>query len=354
MNLKEEVESINNEIIEWRRDFHKHPELPFEEERTSNIVENLLTEWGLETERMARTGVIGLLEGEEEGKTIAIRADMDALPITEKNDVEYKSQEEGKMHACGHDAHTAMALGAAKVLSKYRHLLSGNVKFIFQPAEEGAGGAEPLIEEGVLNNPTVDAIFGMHVAPEVPSGKIGLKPGPIMASADDFKLTIKGHGTHGAQPHEGVDPITIGSNIIMSLQQLISREIKALKSAVLSIGAFKSGDACNIIPDRAEILGTLRTLDPELRCYLKDRIEEVIENVTQAMKADYELEYICQMPVTSSDPEFIEMIKEVNENMNPGSNFMIDEPSMGSEDFGYFLEEVSGAYVLLGIRNNFV
>ncbi|ADL12905.1 M20 metallopeptidase family protein [Acetohalobium arabaticum] len=349
--LKKEVQKVSNRVVEWRRDFHRHPELAFQEERTSRKVRELLTSWGIKTETVAQTGIIGLLEGSNRGKTVAIRADIDALPITEETNLPYRSQEEGKMHACGHDAHTAIALGVAKVLTKFKDSLDGNIKFIFQPAEEGAGGAKPMIEAGALDKPPVEAIFGFHVWPDLPSGKIGLKKGPIMASADDLKLTIKGQGAHGARPHQGRDPITIGADTIVALQQLVSREVEARQPTVLSIGSFQAGSTYNVIPDKAVIKGTLRTLNPEVRSYIKERMTEVIDSLTQALQADYELEYNCQLPPTVNTPGYIEVLKEVAEEVSPGSSIVLNEASMGSEDFGYFLQEVPGAYFMLGTRN---
>jgi len=356
MNLKEkmkkEIMGIEDKMIEWRRDIHQHPELAFEEERTSALVSEKLKEWGYEVEKIAGTGVVANLKNNFFGKTIAIRADMDALPLEEKTEVDYKSQNPGKMHACGHDAHTAIALGTAKVLSLFKNKIKGNVKFIFQPAEEGPGGAKPMIEEGVLESPEVDRIIGLHNRTTIPVGQIGVGYGAIMASTDKFTIKIKGTGAHGAHPDEGVDPIVVVSHLIIALQELVSRETEPTDPLVITTGSIHGGTVFNVIPDEVELMGTVRTLNSDLRDNISKRIEEVISGITTTFRADYELDYQYGYPVTVNDKKVTKMMEEVITEMLGTENiYHMEKPSMGGEDFAYYLQQVPGSFVYLGSEN---
>ncbi len=261
--ILKKAENLENYIVEKRRDFHKHPELKFEEERTSSIVKNELESMGYDIVKTAKTGIIGLLGSNKDKKTVALRADMDALPLQEENEVPYRSKIEGKMHACGHDAHTAMLLGAAKILADIKDDLNGNIKLIFQPAEEGDSGAKMIVEEDVLGD--IDTIFGLHVNSEIPSGIISTKKGPIMASSDGFKIIIKGNGGHSAHPHHTDNTNIAGLEVINGLNKIVSNNIDPTKDAVLTVPKFKGSDKGNVIPDKVEIIGSFRTFDEDVR-----------------------------------------------------------------------------------------
>ena len=350
--INRKADKLQEELKNWRRTIHKNPELAFNETATSDFITTKLKEFGIEYKKLSGTGVVGLIKGDKEGKTLAIRADIDALAITEKNDVDYKSQNEGVMHACGHDGHTAILLGTAKILSEMKEDIKGNVKLIFQPAEEGPGGAKPMIEQGVLENPKVDYIIGLHINPDIKSGKVGIKKGKMLAAPDYFKIKVKGKGTHGARPEEGVDPITIGSQIVMGLQQIKSREVDALNPLVISCGSFHSGNAFNAIPEEAVIKGTVRTFDNELRTKIKKRIHEIIENITKAYRADYDYEYNFVYPPAYNDPELTTVMGEViKEKLGENNLYEIPKPSMGGDDFAYFSQRVPGTYMRLGTKN---
>ena len=350
--INRKVDILQEELKNWRRTIHKNPELAFNETATSDFITTKLKEFGIEYKKLSGTGVVGLIKGDKEGKTLAIRADIDALAITEKNDVDYKSQNEGVMHACGHDGHTAILLGTAKILSEMKEDIKGNIKLIFQPAEEGPGGAKPMIEQGVLENPKVDYIIGLHINPDIKSGKVGIKKGKMLAAPDYFKIKVKGKGTHGARPEEGIDPITIGSQIVMGLQQIKSREVEALNPLVISCGSFHSGNAFNAIPEEAVIKGTVRSFDNELRSKIKKRIHEIIENITKAYRADYDYEYNFVYPPAYNDPELTTVMGEViKEKLGENNLYEIPKPSMGGDDFAYFSQRVPGTYMRLGTKN---
>ncbi len=350
--IKQKINNFNQELIQIRRYFHQHPELGRKEYKTSEKISELLTKWGVEVERVCETGVIGLIRGDKEGKTIALRADIDALPIEEKTGLEFASKHQGRMHACGHDGHTTICLGAAKILSEMKDQLQGNVKFIFQPAEEGPGGAEMLIKEGVLDNPKVDAITGLHIWPEIEKGSIGIIGGPIMAAADRFDMKIIGKGGHGAIPQMAVDPVVVASQIVTALQSLASRETDPLDSIVLSNCMFHAGDAFNIIPNEAVLSGTTRYHNPELSGTLPKRMEELIAGIAKAMRCEYEFKYSYWYPVTLNDKEFTEFFKEVATDVICKENVCeLERPSMGAEDFSFYLNEVPGTFFFLGTRN---
>ena len=350
--INKKAEQLQNDLVKWRRKIHKNPELGFKEYGTSNFIAEKLTEFGIEYDRVCETGIVGLIRGGKPGKTLAIRADIDALALTEKNDVTYKSQNKGAMHACGHDGHTAILLGTAKLLSEMKEDLKGNVKLIFQPAEEGPGGAEPMVEAGVMEDPKVDYIIALHINPGIEAGKVGVKEGILLAAPDSFEITVKGKGAHGARPEEGVDPITIGSQIVIGLQQIKSRETKALNPLVISVGSFHSGEAFNAIPEEAKIAGTVRTFDNKLRKRVKKRIEEVVKNITKAFNADYDYKYDFYYPPAYNDPKVTELMRQViRDKLGENSLYEIPEPSMGGDDFAYFVQKTPGTYMRLGTKN---
>jgi amidohydrolase len=356
MSITEEVESLKEEVIELRRDFHKHPELGWEEERTAGIVADYLRNCGLEVETgIAKTGVVGLLEGEQDGPTILLRADMDALPIEEMNDVLYKSVNEGVMHACAHDGHTAMLLVAAKILARRRGEIKGNIKFLFQPNEEWAA-AKDMIEAGVLEEPAVDAVFGQHLWVPIESGKLGISGGPVMGALDEFKLRIKGKGGHTSSPQEAVDPILAASDVVQSVQRVQTREINALKPTVIMFGKIEGGTTTNVIPEEVELEGTIRYLykggdNSEERP--KQRFERIVSKVCESHRAEYELEIMPSNAVVDNEPKLAEMVKSVaEESVVDKPEDIVSYTALGGEDFSEFLREVPGVFYFIGARNS--
>ena len=352
INLLLEAHKIKQDIVQLRRNFHMHPELGTEVYRTVDIVKDTLKSLGIETKRIAGTGVIGLLRGKSSGKTIALRADMDALPISDKKKVSYASKVPGKMHACGHDFHMASLLGAAILLSKYKNKFNGNVKFLFQPAEETIGGALPMIEEGALKNPEVSAVFGLHVDVDIEVGKIGIIYGKAYAASDMFDVIIYGKGSHGAAPHEGIDAITVGAQVVSALQNFVSRNVNPLDSAVVTIGIFQGGYQRNIIADRVKLSGIIRTLDPNIREIACDRVKKIILGVTEALGAKANINFTPSYPSLINDNSMTDLVKSVAEGLLGKDNvIMVDKPSMGVEDFAYFLQNTAGSFFKVGIRN---
>ena len=341
------------ELVNIRRHLHENPELGFEEVATAQYIADYLAGLGLEvTRQVAKTGVVALIRGVQPGKTVAIRADMDALPIQELNEVPYKSKHPGKMHACGHDAHVAAAIGAARILWELRDQINGNVKFIFQPAEEAPGGAEPMIAAGVLENPAVDAIIGGHVWGSLESGIIEVMSGPTMASSDIIRLKIIGKGGHAAQPHTTIDPIVIASEIVGALQKLVSRQTDPFESVVISICSFHAGDVFNVIPHSAYLEGAVRTLNNELRQELPHKIEKIIRGITEPYGATYELDYYLGYPVTVNDPGVTETVRKAAVSVLGADKVRVAaRASMGGEDYAYFLNKVPGTYIRIGTRN---
>ena len=353
--LRNDIDEILPGVIADRRDFHQHPEMGFQEVRTSGIVAERLRALGVEDVRtgIAKTGVTGLIRGTAggTGRTVLLRADMDALPIQEENAVDYRSQHEGVMHACGHDGHTAMLLGTARLLQERRNTFAGTVKVLFQPAEEGGGGAKVMIDEGVLEDPKVDAAFGIHVAQEVPVGTIELRAGPAMAASDSFTFVIQGKGGHGARPQATVDPIAVGAQIVVALQTIVSRELDPTHQGVVTVGAFRAGEAANVIPDTAELRGTVRSFTPENRQLLAERIEAIVRGVAAAMRAEVDFRYRFGYPPTVNDAAMTELVRGAVGAV-VGAERVIDGPQhMGAEDFSYFLERVPGCFWFVGSKN---
>ncbi|KAF0098095.1 MAG: putative hippurate hydrolase protein HipO [Rhodospirillaceae bacterium] len=340
---------IQAEISAIRRDIHAHPELAFEENRTSDVVAAKLEEWGLEVTRgLGKTGLVGTLRKGNSLKSIGLRADMDCLPMDESNDFAHRSTSPGRMHACGHDGHTAMLLGAAKVLSETRNF-EGAVHFIFQPAEEGGGGAKVMIEDGLFEKFPCDAVFAIHNKPGVPVGHIVTKGGPLLAAADRWDIRITGKGGHAAHPHSTLDPMVVGANIVMALQTIVSRNIDPIDSGVVTVGFFHAGSAYNVIPGDAHIGGTTRTTTPANRELVKRRIDEICEGAARMHGVKIEVEHKPGYPPTVNDVEQARFAADVAAGVC-GEHAVQDNtrPSMGAEDFSYMLEKVPGAMVWLG------
>ncbi|MDO4997118.1 MAG: M20 family metallopeptidase [Neisseria sp.] len=339
-----------------RRQIHQNPELAFEEFQTSQLVQNELASFGIEVQTgFAGTGVVGILRGDlatENVPVIALRADMDALPIAEQTGAAFASQKQGLMHACGHDAHTAMLLTAAKILVRQRHQLAGVVKFIFQPAEEMKAGGKKLIADGALANPKPDWIYGFHVWPDLPVGKIGLRQGALMASMDSFEITLTGMSGHAAAPHQGIDAMLGGAHLITALQSIVSREVNPLDSAVVSVGSLISGTASNIIADTAKLTGNIRTIHPQTRQNVLAAFERVVAGVAHTFRLQHQITYLADYPVTLNHPAAIEFAEQVlEENLGADVIAQIEQPSMASEDFAYYLEQIEGAFLFLGVND---
>lgn len=351
--ILEKSKQIKDRLIEIRRDVHQHPEIGLHEVRTAEIVAKVLEECGIEVKKqIGVTGVLGIMEGGKPGRTILLRADMDCLRIHENTDAVYKSVYPEFMHACGHDAHVAWLLGAAMILSGLRDELNGTVKFLFQPAEEKEGGAEMTIHSGVLENPAVDAVVGAHNWPGLDSGKIGVKPGALMAASDNFKITILGKGGHGAQPNKCIDPIAVACEVYMAFQTIISRSIDPLEPAVITIGKFNAGTSHNIIPDNAYMEGTIRTLSYATRKKIPDIMEGILKGITEANGANYEFTFIPYHPPVINDPEITSLATVAAARILGRKNVQIvEKPTMIGEDFSSFEEHVPGTYIFVGNRN---
>ena len=337
---------------EIRREIHRHPELGFEEKNTQAIVERELGALGIEHRRIARTGVVGIVRGALPGHVTGLRADMDALPITEDSGEACASQVPGKMHACGHDCHTAMLLGAARVLQESRDTFEGTAVLLFQPAEEGPGGAQPMIDEGALDDPRVEAVTMLHVDPRLATGTIGITPGPVNAAADEFHLTIRGKGGHGAYPHKAIDVIPCAAATILALQNIAARETDPLASIVVTIGTIEGGYRNNVIADRVFMTGTLRTHDPAVREATETKLRRIVDGVAAAYGAQAELQMIFGYPPVVNDGELAESFAEYART----NGFIVERPAptMGGEDFAYFARRVPGVMVRLGIYNEAV
>jgi len=337
-------------IVKTRRDLHRIPEPAFTEKKTSAYVADILQQEGLKVETgIAKYGVVGLMEMDQPGKTLLIRSDMDALPITEETELDFASTHQGAMHACGHDGHMTMVLAAAKVLNQMKSELKGTIKFVFQPAEEGPGGAQPMIEAGVMENPPVDYSLGCHVWPALPEGYIGVKEGPMMAATDRFDLKIIGKGGHGAMPHLCVDALEVGAQVINALQRLVSRQINPLYPAVVTVGQFQAGTGFNIIPGQAQMCGTTRTFDRPTWQAWPERMENIIRGVCESMGATYELKYSQGYPPLVNDEEMANCIRKCAADVVGPDQIVEPEPTMGGEDMAFFLEKSKGCFFFLGI-----
>jgi amidohydrolase len=352
--IQQQSEQILDEIIAVRRHLHQHPELSFHEFETSKFVQSKLDEYGISySAGIVETGIIGLIKGEKgSGKCIALRADLDALPIQELNEVNYKSQHDGVMHACGHDVHTAMLLGAAKIINSNRDKLNCDVKLIFQPGEEKLpGGAKLMIEAGVLENPKVDEIYALHVFPELEVGKIGLRPGMYMASTDEIYIKVNGKGGHGAMPHQNVDPILISAHLITSLQQVVSRNCPPNIPCVLSIGKIEGLGATNVIPDKVEMQGTFRTMNEEWRCKAHGIIKSHSEQLTASMGGSVDIDIRVGYPFLENNPELTEKAKAKAIRVL-GQENVVDLPiRLTAEDFSYFSQKTKATFIRIGVKN---
>jgi amidohydrolase len=347
------VKEIENEIINYRRELHKIPEVGLNLPQTKSFILNELKKLNLDIKEYKSCSGLSALIGKKGEKTLGIRTDMDALPIVEETNLPYASNN-GNMHACGHDGHMAIVLGVAKTLKKFEDKLNGKVKLIFQPGEEKEGGAKLLVDEGVLKNPDVDAILGIHIGnfiDEIENGKIGLYKGPFMASIDRFRIKIIGKGTHGATPHKGIDSIYISSLVLTSIQEIVSREIEVFSPSVISFGKINGGSQYNIIPDSVEIEGTVRTLDEETRKYISKRMKDIVSNITIGFRGSFEYEYLFGYPVVVNDSKladnFYESIKKV---IPEKSIVFLKKPTMVGEDFSYYTKNIPGLYIFLSSK----
>ncbi len=360
---EEEFNNIEEKVIEWRRDFHEHPELSNQEFNTAEKIASHLKSLGIETKTgIAKTGVVGILKGDNPGKTIALRADIDALPVTENNDLKFKSEvkseflgtKTGVMHACGHDTHIAILMGVAQILSENKDKINGTVKFIFQPAEEGPppgeeGGAKLMIKEGVLENPDVDAIFGLHINAATPVGTIKYKPEGTMAAVERFVINVKGKQAHGSAPWSGVDPILISAKIIDGLQTIISRNADLTESAsVITVGKITSGVRFNIIPETAEMIGTVRTLDPKNKELIINRMTDMVSTIAKAYGGEATIDFQNNTAITFNDPALTKQMLPTLKNVAGAGNVNLMKATTGGEDFSFFQEKVPGFYFFLG------
>lgn len=345
------LEALYPDLVEFRRDLHMNPELSFHEVRTPEKIAEYQRGLGLEVRTgVGGRGVVATLHGGKPGRTVALRADFDALPIQDEKDVPYRSTVPGVMHACGHDIHTAGLLGVATVLSEVRDKLAGNVVFIHQFAEEVTpGGAKPMIEDGCLDG--VDVIYGAHVHSPVEHGKVGTIAGPAMAAADAFEVTVRGKGGHGASPHQTVDPIVVASHLILALQQIVSRQVNPLKSAVVTVGSLHAGNAFNVIPESVTISGTVRTFDPEVKATVTTALERMVEHVCATFGAEGTLDYTHGYPAVVNHQEQTDRVTRLARELLGEDNVLDQEPSMGGEDFAYYLEKVPGTFFFTGGRN---
>jgi hippurate hydrolase len=343
------AENFGEKIVALRRDIHREPELGFGTERTAEKVLAALDGLPLDVETgVAENGIVATLEGEGDGRTVALRADMDALPIQEETGLPFASEIEGRMHACGHDGHTSMLVGAAHALSGMRDRLGGTVKFVFQPAEEGGGGGKVMVDEGVVED--VASIFALHLWPGLPFGNVATKAGPIMAAADAFEMEIVGSGGHGAMPHLAADAVVIAAQVVTALQTVVSREVDPVEPAVLTVGEIGAGTAFNIIPEKARLGGTVRTLNSDLRERMPERMEAVARGVAKGMRGDANLDYTFSYPVTVNDESAAGYALGVAEDLLGADSVQeLPKPSMTAEDFSYYLEEVPGAFIWLGV-----
>ena len=347
-----EAEDLFEYTQALRRDFHRHPELGFQEVRTAGIVAQELNQLGLEvTTGVAKTGVVALLEGSQPGPVVLARFDMDALPITEETGAAYASQNPGVMHACGHDGHTAIGLAVAQLLDAHKSELPGAVKFVFQPAEEGLGGGDGMVAAGVMEDPRPDVTLALHLWNDKPLGWLGITPGPAMAASETFRVVITGSGGHGASPHLSIDPVLASAQIITALQGIVSRNVPPLKSAVISVTSVHGGQAFNVIPSTAELQGTIRTYEPEIRQLVLERFRQVVEGVARSFGCEVEIELKKVTPAVINDPGITARVHSIAEQLLPEDFIDANERTMGSEDMAYLMEEVPGCYFFVGSSN---
>lgn len=350
--LKEKADGLSGEWTEIRRQIHQSPELGFKEEKTSHLICQKLKDLGIKFQTgVGKTGVVGIIEGIGGGKTVGLRADMDAIPVPEETDIPYASQKPGVMHACGHDAHVACVLGAASLLVTLRNQFKGRVKLVFQPAEEIDLGAKAMIEEGILESPRPDAFFALHVDPELQTGVVGIREGPFMAAIDTMRLSVTGKGGHIAMPHKCVDAIVAASALVMNLQTSVSRNTDPNKAMVVSIGTFNAGQSENNIASRADLTGTVRTMDPDLHRTIPEIIDRICRNTATTFGAGFSMEYLRMLPPLVNSKEMTARVVESCDALL-GADSVIEAPiSMGGDDFAFFLEKIPGCYFRLGTKN---
>jgi amidohydrolase len=352
MSILQDAEQLFGKVRNLRRDFHRHPELGFQETRTAGIVAQELNELGLQVKTgIAQTGVTALLQGDRPGKVVMLRFDMDALPIQEENKVEYFSQIPGVMHACGHDGHTAIGLTVADLLWQRRKQLAGTIKFVFQPAEEGLGGAKEMVAAGVLENPQPDVVLGLHLWNEKPTGWYGITAGEIMAASEIFEVKIIGKGSHGALPHQGVDPILATAQVISALQGIVGRNVPPMETAVISVTSIQGGEAFNVLPSAVQLKGTMRTFTPEVRELVLKRFREIVERVAEGMGCQAEVDITNITPALINDPSTARFMEQVVGQLFPHAQVDTDYRTMGSEDMAYFMESIAGCFFLVGSAN---
>lgn len=349
MKVRNLAREYKEYVINLRREFHMYPEASWQEIRTSGRVKEELTKMGIPFKEMAKTGVMAIIKGKHEGKTVALRADMDALQVKELNEVSYCSKNHGIMHACGHDGHTAMLLGAAKILNEMKDDIKGTVRLLFQPAEEMAQGAQAMVDEGCMEG--VDEVFGIHLWSDLEYGKISVEAGPRMASADMFKIKVKGKGGHGSLPHQGIDAVVAASSIVMDLQSVVSREISPLEAAVVSVGVFNSGTRFNVISSEAVLEGTTRCFNPEIREKFPKIMERIIKNTAASYRADAILEYTFGTPPTINDEPSSERAAKAVEKLYGSQAVSLMEKVTGGEDFAVYMKKAPGIIAFVGVRN---
>ena len=344
---------VIDDVVALRRDIHMHPELGFEETRTAGIVAERLRAFGYDVyDGVAITGVVGVLRGVRPGKTVMLRADMDALPLSEETGRAFASAVAGTMHACGHDGHVAMLLGAARLIAQRHAELAGTIVLCFQPAEEGKGGAQLMVEEGVLERFGVERAYGLHLFSQLPTGVLGFREGPFYASSDSLEIRIEGFGGHGAAPHLSIDPILVAAEFVASVQKVVSRQIDPLEPAVVTIGAFHGGTTHNVIPSSVTLMGTVRAFDAGVRAKMAERIERVLKGVCDASGATYAFDYAWRYPVTSNDVAQTQYARALAENTIGESRVVTSEKHMGAEDFSFFAERVPACYFVLGCNGD--
>ena len=347
------IRAYHRELTAVRRDIHAHPELAFNEERTSSLVADKLAAWGIEVHRgLAKTGIVGVIAGKRKasGRGIGLRADMDCLPMHERNTFEHKSRNEGRMHACGHDGHTTMLLGAARYLAETRNF-DGTAYVIFQPAEEGGGGGQVMVQEGLFERFPANEIYGLHNWPGLPPGKMAVRAGPVMAATDEVQITVHGRGGHGAMPHMAVDPVVVSAHVITALQSIASRSVSPLESVVVSICSMATSQVgvFNVIPDHVKLVGTVRSFQPEIRSLAERRLREIVTKTAEAFGAAAEVTYARGYPATVNSAREAQFAAQVGKQLFGAENVITEhEPTMGGEDFSYMLQARPGAYVFLG------
>ncbi len=346
--IRKDIDAIQDQLIEWRRDFHRHPEIAFQEVRTASILRRFMEGLGISVRTCAKTGLYGFLEGRPGGSTVALRADMDALPLTEQGDKAYISQNPGVCHACGHDGHMAILMGVITLLSKRREQLQGNIVFLFQPSEERIpGGAKTMVEEGALEG--VDAVFGLHLWQPLATGTVGIVKGPMMAQPDAFTIRIHGKGGHGSMPQQTVDPIYVASQIVINAQSIVSRNLDPLKPGVVSFGTINGGTIYNIIPEEVSLTGTVRTFEPEVKSLIAGRLKKIVEETCLAFGAKADLEYEDGYPPVINDPGMVDLVRSSVEKSLGKKSLVHIDPVMGGEDFAYFLQKIPGAFLFFGM-----